>query len=159
MADKNPQREDSPPSRPPEIVAEDNLDPAMGTMQIGGILNNRNPMAEAHMRHQFQHHPMQMNHSVYGLGHAQMIPPHNPQHVMSQQNAMAYSSMPSLQQEHMIPGYMARHPNATIHDQMDPNNARPRSEPAAKQFTCSTCPKKFARRSDLARHGKIVAQG
>lgn len=36
----------------------------------------------------------------------------------------------------------------------DLNGARPNGDGAPKSFACSTCGKGFARRSDLARHGK-----
>ena len=38
----------------------------------------------------------------------------------------------------------------------DSNSGRPANEGAPKAFACSTCAKGFARRSDLARHGKAL---
>ena len=39
-------------------------------------------------------------------------------------------------------------------EEISNGNERLAGEPAPKSFACSTCAKRFARRSDLARHGK-----
>ena len=134
-----------------------------GGMEIGGLLNARHvaAAADAQMRQHFQH-PMQMDHRSYGMGQPQMQPmnSHQQQHQMQMPNGMTYPAMqPTQTQPQMYDNsYESREDSQeqTVDD--DFGASRPKGEGAQKQFNCSTCPKAFARRSDLARHGQYRAR-
>ena len=135
--------------------------PASGGMEIGGLLNARHvaAAADAQMRQHFQH-PMQMNHRSYSMGQTQQQPmnPHQQQqhHQMQHPNGMNYPPMqPSQTHPQMYAeSYGTREDSQEQMADDDFGASRPKGEGAQKQFNCSTCPKAFARRSDLARHGK-----
>lgn len=129
--------------------------PRGGGMEIGGLLNVRQQAAaDSHLR--LHHHSMQMDPNSYNLSQAH--PPamtHQPQHQSHNPNSMHYSS---LQQQHSAEqmytnNYNAHQQNQEVVDD-DFGTPRTKGDSAAKAFACSTCQKKFARRSDLARHGK-----
>jgi hypothetical protein len=74
---------------------------------------------------------------------------------------MAAAPLPPMPSANMVPAPM-------VHPELPPNlmpgipaptyqPAEARPQPPAKQFPCSTCGKPFARRSDLARHGRPQA--
>lgn len=139
------------PLRPPPPL------PAKGGMDIGGLLNARNAAAaDAELRRQLQE-SMHMNGGVpYGISHNQgPTMAHHPQHPMQQPNGMPYGAMGQPQHNPQLyaQNYLPRHENQNA---LDDNFGaiKPRSEGAPKAFACSTCQKGFARRSDLARHGK-----
>ena len=134
-----------------------------GGMEIGGLLNARHvaAAADAQMRQHFQH-PMQMDHRSYSMGQPQMQPldSHQQQHQIQMSNGMTYQAMqPAQNQPQMYDSsYETREDSQdqTVDD--DFGASRPKGEGAQKQFNCSTCPKAFARRSDLARHGQSRSQ-
>lgn len=75
--------------------------------------------------------------------------------------AMAPAPLPPVPNANMAPAPMVPHEMqqniGVVHpayQQTQPAPQPPAHQPPAKQFPCSTCGKPFARRSDLARHGK-----
>jgi hypothetical protein len=131
-------------------------------MEIGGLLNAR-AAADAQMRQHFQH-PMQLDHRSYNMSQPQASVIHHPQQQQQQQqhqqmansNGMAYPSMHPAQSHTQMytSSYDSREGSQEQMVEDDFGTVRPKGDNANKQFNCSTCPKAFARRSDLARHGK-----
>lgn len=112
-------------------------------MDITNILNGKGPAAvAAAAERQFQHHMTQ---------------------------GVSYNPVPQLQQQMpMLPtNYVERPFQNIIMQQQQPNDqrengpddsgsSRQNSNGSVKAFACNTCGKGFARRSDLARHGKVT---
>lgn len=72
--------------------------------------------------------------------------------------AMAATPLPPVPNANMAPAPMVPH-EMQQNLGMPPagyQQAQPPAQPPAKQFPCSTCGKPFARRSDLARHGRCI---
>lgn len=131
-----------------------------GGMDIGEILNARNQAAaDAQLRHfqqqqQQQHHQMQMDAGAYAMSHHQ-----GPTMAHQQPHHMPGLSYPNMGQPQHNPqlyasNYMTQQPSHNPMNNDDFGAMRPKNESAPKAFACSTCSKGFARRSDLARHGK-----
>ena len=145
------------PVRPPPPVPTSPFPTKVG-MEIGGLLNARNAAAaDAQLRRQLQQ-SMQMDGGVaYGLSHGQGPPMlHHQQHQMQQAGSLGYPPMAQPQHSAQLysNNFIPRHDGQ--HGLADDNFGaiRPKNEGALKTFACSTCSKGFARRSDLARHGK-----
>lgn len=134
--------------------------PVKGGMEIGGLLNARNAAAaDAHLRRQLQQ-SMQMEGGVaYAMNHSQgptML--HHAQHSMQHAGGMAYGSMGQPQHSAQLyaNNFIPRHDTHSTLAEDNFGAMRPKNEGAPKAFACSTCQKGFARRSDLARHGKCT---
>ena len=134
-------------------------------MDIGNILNTKGnaaaaaAAAEAQLRQQLEDAAQMTARTNSDLGSDRSSSSNHQQPLHQMTNIpsnMAYPS-PSQQQglqmvsNSFMPGTLhddGYHPNA------DGSASRPNSDGAPKQFACSSCGKGFARRSDLARHGK-----
>lgn len=129
--------------------------PAKGGMEIGGLLNARNAAAaDAELRRQLQQ-SMQMDGGVaYAMSQAPMA--HHQQHPMHAP-VMQYMGQPQHNPQLYAQSFIPRHDTQHAVAEDNFGAMRPKNEGAPKAFACSTCSKGFARRSDLARHGKIAA--
>ena len=134
-------------------------------MDIGNMLNSKNAAAaaaaEAQLQQQLAHEAhfrganMNPDHSSnvqHGDPHLYNSNGHQPLHPISNlpPPSQAPHGMPMMQN-----GYLSiKQENA--YSQNDASGSRSPGEGPPKAFICSTCPKGFARRSDLARHGKCI---
>lgn len=123
-------------------------------MEIGGLLSGNarhTTNAEAQLRHHMQqgmtldnHYAMTHNGGInssinhYGMG--------QPVDYMQTNHALRPQIVPNTR---MSPGSG----NNTGLD-VEASSPKPKAEAAAKSFACSSCSKAFARKSDLARHGR-----
>ena len=134
-------------------------------MDIDNMLNSKNAAAAAAAEAQLQQHlaheahfrgasmhPDHSSNAQHGDPHLYNSNGHQPLHPMS-------NLPPPSQTPHGMPmmqnGYLSiKQENA--YPQNDASGDRSPGEGPPKAFICSTCPKGFARRSDLARHGKCI---
>ena len=112
--------------------------------------------ADAQLRQQYQQVARMDGRNTYGLDANHMAVNHH----RSLPQDTSHLSYPSLNQS---PPTQQMTPDSFMMGQSQPdtddiglgNNSRAVGDTAPKSFACSTCSKKFARRSDLARHGKF----
>lgn len=139
--------------------------PGARTMEIGGLLNARHAAAaDAHMRQQ-QYQSMSLESQSYALNQSQNQMAHHHQSQLHDHTGMQY---PSIQQQTQSQSHIySTNFNAAQHnmkqetqidddDEDDFGSVQPKSEGVEKKYVCGTCPKGFARRSDLARHGMFL---
>jgi hypothetical protein len=140
-------------------------------MDIDNILNTKGSAAaaaaaaaDAQLRLQLEQ-AAQMNprtNSDMGSDQSSSSGRKQPFHQMS--NYPTNITYPSSVQQHgsqmMSNGFLPGHAQGEGYAQSgDSNSGRPANDGAPKAYACSTCAKGFARRSDLARHGKISYPG
>lgn len=128
--------------------------PSKGAMEIGGLLSG-NVRKHAHYDAQLRRHVPQgysMNH--YALGSNGMIDPAQHYNV-GPSSAMDFSRINQAEQPRLMPSTKSDLTNGQSPFEADTGSPKIKAEPVAKNFICSwsPCPKAFARRSDLARHG------
>lgn len=126
-----------------------------GLMEIGGLLGNNASRyainADASSRHQMQHALSMDTHFAAGYP---MHSHHNPYH-MSPMSSMSYSHLNPAQQGPAINSNISPVSSQGQAD-IDTHSPKIKAEPTPKNFSCRSCQKAFARRSDLARHGRSV---
>lgn len=123
------------------------------------MLNARHAAAaaDAQLRQQLQQaahmdarNPFSMNTNHAAVGHHRTI--------HQDTSPLAYPSLnQSPHNQQMTPdAFMMGPPHTDTTDISTDNGSRAGGEAAPKSFACSTCAKRFARRSDLARHGELM---
>lgn len=124
-------------------------------MEIGGLLSG-NARHAANAEAQLRHH-MQQNMTLdnqYALGHNGAINGSINHYAMGQ--PVNYSQMNHVQHPQIVSNTNLNHTGTNgANPAMEASSPKARPEAVAKTFACSTCSKAFARKSDLARHGKL----
>ena len=146
-------------------------------MDLPNILNNRGPAAAAaaaaadqslpHFTTDVNGHPVSDTGSERGMSpHVSDPASRFPSRSGSQYPSMNMTSAPHLQQYPMVhnpyptptesidSGYAHAQNDEQLVDRLQNAPLGSESTSQAKAFSCGTCGKGFARRSDLARHGK-----
>lgn len=124
-------------------------------MEIGGLLNNRHGAAtDAQLRHHL-HQTMQMD-SFDHMAH------HRPSHQLHDFGQLGHPSLAAQTSSQIFQtNYEARAQNfrqePTVTDD-DFDGSDGKADPTAKPYPCGhpDCGKRFARRSDLGRHGEYL---
>lgn len=126
-----------------------------GPMEIGGLLSGNarhSANGDAQLRHQM--HPGLTMDTHFNMHHNGGIGHHAQQYHMPQSATMHYPHLnhnphSQMMQSEISP--VSAHSPTHVED----GSPRLKAEPL-KSFTCTTCAKAFARRSDLARHGNLI---
>jgi hypothetical protein len=128
--------------------------PGQSAMEIEGLLNTRHGGPGNVSMGQHLQHPMSVDAGGYAMAQPsnQSMNHHQPQ---MHDSTMNYPHVQHTSASQMYANnYDARSQNGASTMDEDYSDNRQRSEGPAKAFACSTCNKGFARRSDLARHGR-----
>lgn len=127
-----------------------------GAMEIGGLLSGsarHRANAEAQLRPQI-HSGLTLD-THFSMNPTGGISHHAQQYHIAQPATMHYPRL-----NHNQPSQMMQSNTSAVsaHSPIDleEDSPKPKTEPTVKSFTCTTCAKAFARRSDLARHGELI---
>jgi hypothetical protein len=127
-------------------------------MEVGDLLNARNAAAaDAQLRQQLHQVAQMESRSAYTMNTNQAAALSHQQSIHQESNNMAYQHLNrSSHNQQMAADNFMIGPTQSIgsDDLADENGIDAGGDTASKAFACSTCQKRFARRSDLARHGK-----
>jgi hypothetical protein len=131
-------------------------------MGIGNMLNNKAGQQAAqganHDQQGQQIPPLHLDraNSPHGSEHSRYSGPMNTSYPSPTAMAAAMPPMPNAAMG-AAPMNMQNLPPSVVSHGMVPNSYKPQdgTQPPVKAYPCSTCGKGFARRSDLARHGKF----
>lgn len=148
-------------------------------MDITNVLNNRLGAMVHHQHFSAYNDPHQLSFIKPEPTMDRSQPPHGPDHGYGQPQGMprSYQTHNALQTSMHIPssmpgsnyitsfpdmpGMMSNMPMSHMPQHVDPHQQSQMQEKGgepAKPYSCAHCSKRFARRSDLSRHGKLTGR-
>jgi hypothetical protein len=131
-------------------------------MEIGGLLNPRQTaVTEAQLR-QHQLHAMQLDSQSYALGQSQNQINQNQHAQLHDHNSISYHAMhqqPHSQSQIYSADFNATQQNMKQEAHLDDTDYDPlnqtQKDNTERKWSCPECSKRFARKSDLSRHGMV----